>query len=74
MKTVSTTEAKAKLNSLLAEVETGETVTITSRGRPVAVLTKAGAPARKFGQFAGIISVPDDFDAPLGDDEIAPWG
>lgn len=74
MKTVPTTEAKAKLNSLLAEVAAGETVTITSHGRPVAVLTKTEAPARKFGQFAGVISVPDDFDAPMSDDDLALWG
>lgn len=74
MKTIPTTEAKARLNALLAEVAAGETVTITSHGQPVAVLTKAEPATRKFGQFAGIISVPDDFDAPLSDEELALWG
>ncbi|HWC22273.1 MAG TPA: type II toxin-antitoxin system prevent-host-death family antitoxin [Flexivirga sp.] len=74
MKTVPTTEAKAKLNALLAAVAAGETVTITSHGRPVAVLTKAEEPSRKLGQFAGVISVSDDFDAPMGEDELALWG
>ena len=46
MKLVSTTEAKAKLNALLVEVAAGETVTITSHGRPVAVLSKAEPPVR----------------------------
>ncbi|HEX9176036.1 MAG TPA: type II toxin-antitoxin system Phd/YefM family antitoxin, partial [Mycobacterium sp.] len=42
MKAVTSTEAKAKLNALLAEVErTGVSVTITNHGRPVAVLTPA---------------------------------
>lgn len=74
MKTVPTTEAKAKLNALLAEVASGETVTITNHGRPVAVLTKADEPTRELGTFAGIITIPDDFDAPMGDDELALWG
>ena len=40
MKSVSSTEAKARLNALLAEVQrTGAAVTITSHGKPVAVLS-----------------------------------
>ncbi|MFC6703996.1 type II toxin-antitoxin system Phd/YefM family antitoxin [Flexivirga alba] len=74
MKTVTAAEAKATLDSLLSVVATGETVTITSHGRPVAVLTKAEAPTRKFGQFAGVISIPDDFDAPMADEDLALWG
>lgn len=74
MRVVSTTEAKAKLNALLAEVAGGETITITSHGRPVAVLSKAEPPARKFGQFAGLITIPDDFDAPMSEDDLALWG
>jgi prevent-host-death family protein len=74
MKTVTTTEAKAKLNALLAEVATGQTVTITSHGRPVAVLSKAEPPARKLGQFAGLITLTDDFDAPMSEDDLALWG
>lgn len=74
MKTVPTTEAKAKLNALLAEVAAGETVTITNHGRPVAVLSKPGGPTRELGAFAGIIAIPDDFDAPMTADELAQWG
>lgn len=74
MKTVTTTEAKAKLNSLLAEVAAGETVTITSHGRPVAVLSGAAEPARQLGRFAGLVTVADDFDAPMSDDDLALWG
>lgn len=73
MKTVPTTEAKAKLNAILAEVASGETVTITSHGRPVAVLTKAEEPTRELGMFDGIITIPDDFDAPLSEDELSLW-
>ena len=74
MKVVSTTEAKAKLNALLVEVAAGETVTITCHGRPVAVLSKAEPPVRKFGQLAGLITIPDDFDAPMGEDDLELWG
>jgi prevent-host-death family protein len=39
MKKITSTEAKATLNALLAEVErTGTSVTITNHGRPVAIL------------------------------------
>lgn len=36
---VSVAEAKAKLSELLKRVEEGESVTITRRGKPVAVLS-----------------------------------
>jgi prevent-host-death family protein len=73
MKTVTSTEAKAKLNALLAEVErTGVSVTITSHGRPVAVLTPARPRRRKFGQLPALL-VPDNFDEPLPEAEIAAW-
>ena len=36
---VSVAEAKAKLSELLKQVEAGENVTITRRGKPVAVLS-----------------------------------
>lgn len=74
MRTVPTTEAKAKLNALLAEVASGATVTITSHGKPVAVLTKPEEQARRLGQLAGVVTVPDDFDASLDSDELALWG
>ncbi len=73
MKTVSSTEAKTRLNALLAEIEaTGEPVTITNHGRPVAVMSPAVPRTRQFGQFPGLV-IPDDFDAPLPDDELAAW-
>ena len=71
---MTTTEAKAKLNALLIEVASGNTVTITSHGRPVAVLSRAEPPARKLGQFAGLITRTDDFDAALSEDDLALWG
>lgn len=74
MKTVSSTDAKARLNALLAEVEkTGSTVTITNHGRPVAVLSPAAAPERVTGSLEGVLEIPDDFDAPLADADLAFW-
>jgi prevent-host-death family protein len=73
VKTVTSTEAKAKLNALLAEVErTGVAVTITNHGRAVAVLSPAHPRPRKFGQLPALV-VPDNFDEPLPDAEIAAW-
>jgi prevent-host-death family protein len=45
MKTVGAFQAKTQLSQLLDEVEMGEAVTITRRGRPVAVLAPV-APAQ----------------------------
>ncbi|MGC8644520.1 MAG: type II toxin-antitoxin system Phd/YefM family antitoxin [Isosphaeraceae bacterium] len=41
MKTIGSYEAKTHLPRLLSQVEQGETITITKRGRPVAVLSPA---------------------------------
>lgn len=74
MRTITSTEAKAKLNAILSEVEkTGRSVTVTSHGRPVAVISPAVPPSRTFGQFPGLL-IPDDFDDQIPDDEIAAWG
>ncbi|MFZ0832741.1 MAG: type II toxin-antitoxin system Phd/YefM family antitoxin [Mycobacterium sp.] len=73
MKSITSTEAKAKLNALLAEVErTGMPVTITNHGRPVAVLTPAQQRRRRFGQLPAL-AVPENFDDPLPEAEIAAW-
>ncbi|MFZ2511838.1 MAG: type II toxin-antitoxin system Phd/YefM family antitoxin [Gordonia sp. (in: high G+C Gram-positive bacteria)] len=73
MKTVTSTEAKARLNALLAEVErTGAPVTITNHGRPVAVVSPVRAVRRTCGILPGV-AVPDDFDSPLSDEELALW-
>ena len=73
MKTVSSTEAKAQLNALLAEVErTGSPVTITSRGRPVAVLSPLQPRPRSFGQLPNMV-IGADFDEPLPASELVAW-
>lgn len=70
---MTSTEAKNRLNALLAEVEqTGQPVTITNHGRPVARLVPVQPVPRRFGQLPGLV-VPDDFDAPMPESEIAAW-
>lgn len=70
--TVTSTEAKAKLNALLSDLPRTGTVIITSHGEPVAVLSPFVDTPRRFGQLP-TLSVPDDFDAPLPDSELTAW-
>lgn len=73
MKTITSTEAKARLNAVLAEVErTGAAVTITNHGRPVAVLSPAVPKPRTFGQLPNLV-VPENFDEPLPVEELSEW-
>jgi prevent-host-death family protein len=71
--TVTSTEAKNRLNALLADVErTGQSVTITNHGRPVAKLVPVQPMPRTFGQLPNLV-VPNDFDEPLPESELATW-
>lgn len=73
MTTVSSTEAKNQLNRILADIaRTGEPVTITNHGRAVARIVPLQAQPRQFGQLPYLV-VPDDFDEPLPDAELAGW-
>ena len=73
VKTVKSSYAKAKLHAHLAEVErSGEPVTTTYHGRPVAVLTAVHHRQRRFGQLPAL-AVPDSFDDSVPDAEIAAW-
>ena len=64
------TEVKAKFSRLLRRVATGEEITITKRGVPVARLAPVEAKKGKgrLGFYEGKFTVPDDFDAPLPDE------
>jgi prevent-host-death family protein len=71
--TVTSTEAKNRLNALLADIErTGQSVTITNHGRPVAKLVPVQPVPRKFGQLPNLL-VPSDFDDALPEIELARW-
>jgi len=67
---ISSTDAKNRLNALLADVErTGNTVIITNHGRDVARLVPATPTPRQFGQLPNL-AVPENFDEPLPDAEL----
>lgn len=69
-KSVGVHEAKTHLSRLLKDVEAGEEVQITSRGKTVAVLgpPPRGQNSRMFGIDEGRFVVPDDFNDPMPDD------
>ncbi|MEJ7797287.1 MAG: type II toxin-antitoxin system prevent-host-death family antitoxin [Solirubrobacteraceae bacterium] len=71
-------EAKAKLSAVLRLVETGEDVVITRAGEPVARLTAINARPKTpeqlgFGSMRGQITLAEDFDAPMTEDELSQW-
>ena len=72
MQTVNIHAAKTHLSQLLDSVANGQEVLIARAGKPIARLVPLeGKPAikkRQLGRLAGVISVPDDFDAPLPED------
>lgn len=72
MSTVNVQHAKTHLSELLAQAERGEDVVIARAGQPVARLVAViEAEPRQFGHMSFV--VPDDFDAPLSEDELSEW-
>jgi len=67
MSQVNVHEAKTHLSRLLARVATGEEIVISKAGKPVARLVpwEQNAKRRTPGLDSGLLTVPDDFDAPL---------
>ncbi|HEY9312654.1 type II toxin-antitoxin system Phd/YefM family antitoxin [Williamsia sp.] len=73
MKIITSTEAKTRLNAVLAEVEkSGISVTITNHGRPVAVISPIKKTPRTFGQLPHLV-IPESFDDPLPESELSAW-
>jgi prevent-host-death family protein len=71
--TVTSTDAKNRLNALLADVErTGVPVTITNHGRPVAKLVPVQPVQRTFGQLPNLV-ISSNFDDPLPEAELDAW-
>jgi prevent-host-death family protein len=78
MKTISAREANQRFSKLLAEIESGEEVTITKHGKPVAVLSPYRKPAMTPERKAAIeraiatmkkgLDWPDDFKMPTRDE------
>ncbi|EYR63650.1 antitoxin [Actinotalea ferrariae CF5-4] len=72
MTQVNVQDAKTHLSELLHRVERGEEVVIARAGRPVARLAPIDVVwQRTFGTVA--LDVPEDFDAPLDETELAAW-
>jgi prevent-host-death family protein len=60
-RSLTATEAKAKILALLDDVEAGDEIEITRHGRPVARLVPASGPHALKGRFAGVaMSAADD--------------
>ncbi|MFW5740892.1 MAG: type II toxin-antitoxin system Phd/YefM family antitoxin [Myxococcota bacterium] len=67
-------EAKTELSRLVERALAGEDVVIARAGVPVVRLVPVVARGkRKLGQWAGRVEMADDFDAPLGDEDLDAW-
>lgn len=74
MVVISMHQAKSTLSQLVKRAASGETILIGAYGKVEAKLVPATLPSvahKRIGILAGKLSVPDDFDAPLGDDLLA---
>lgn len=72
MTVVNVQEAKTHLSSLIARAEAGEEIAIALAGRPIVKLVPISEPPRR--RFGGMtFDVPDDFDAPMDEEELAAW-
>lgn len=69
-------EAKTQLSRLVDEAASGEEIIIAKAGKPVARLVPLAAnesKTRTLGGMKGQIRLADNFDAPIGDEELALW-
>lgn len=72
MTLVNVHDAKTHLSALMSRAEAGEDIVIARAGKPVLRLVPVEkTPRRVFGGLR--LDVPDDFDAPLSEDELAAW-
>jgi prevent-host-death family protein len=76
MQTINIHAAKTQLSRLVDEAAAGQEIVIARAGKPVARLMPLApppqrAPKRVLGILAGQLQVPDDFDAPLSDEDLA---
>ncbi|RKX84298.1 MAG: type II toxin-antitoxin system prevent-host-death family antitoxin [Spirochaetes bacterium] len=72
--TVNIHEAKTKLSELIRKAEQGEEIIIARAGNPTVFLKPyTQADKRELGEFKGLITISDDFDAPLPDEILEPF-
>jgi prevent-host-death family protein len=72
MVTMNVAQAKAHFSELIAAALAGEEVIVARAGTPLVRLVPLQAPARRELGFLSL-HVPDEFFAPLTDDELAGW-
>jgi prevent-host-death family protein len=71
MQTINIHDAKTQFSKLIESVLQGEEIVIAKAGKPAARLVPLSAKSlfvRKPGSMKGIITIADDFDAPLSDE------
>jgi antitoxin (DNA-binding transcriptional repressor) of toxin-antitoxin stability system len=69
-------EARTHLSRYLAKLKAGETLVLCRRNVPIAEIRSipsARAKSRPFGLAKGLFKVPDDFNAPLPENELRHW-
>jgi prevent-host-death family protein len=71
--TINIHEAKTHLSKIVDDVAAGAEVIIAKAGKPMARLSpiKAATRPKKFGLLKGKLKIPDDFNSPLDDEEMA---
>jgi len=76
METVNIYEAKTRLSQLVDKAASGEDVVVCRNGKPLVRITRLEVPKRriKFGVLKGKVKVAPDFDAPLPEEVLAPFG
>ncbi|MDY7523497.1 MULTISPECIES: type II toxin-antitoxin system Phd/YefM family antitoxin [unclassified Sphingomonas] len=76
-KMIGAAEFKAKCLAILDEVQaSGESITITKRGKPVATVSAVAektAPVARFGMMKGSITILGDIVSPIDPDWEAKW-
>ena len=74
METVNIQDAKTRLSQLVDRAASGEDVVVSRNGKPLVRITRLEASKRqvKFGVLKGKLTIPEDFDAPLPDEVLAP--
>lgn len=76
MQKINIHQAKTQLSKLVEEAAKGEEIIIAKAGKPIAklvALEKKNQHPRKPGALKGQIQISDDFDAPMGEEELAAW-
>lgn len=73
MAAVNVYEAKTHFSLLLRRVRAGEEIVIADNGQPVAMLVpfRTAEGTRELGGDEELVTIADDFDAPLPDDILA---